>query len=104
LASKNLALTHERRSIIQQFDIDTASTAGSLSSIKFVPIILAIFDYFRALFCTVGSQAPSDINEIPDNSVETHVPNDTDATPAPIPTDDWHPIDRILEHRRFKGK
>jgi hypothetical protein len=55
---------------IQQFDIDTASTTGSLRSIKFVAITLAIADIastiFRALFSTVGSQAPSNGNEIPD--------------------------------------
>ena len=97
---------HALGTAIKQFDDDTASTQGSLKTVKFVALSLTVADIavtiFRSLLSTDGSSTPN----VTEDTSEQPISQQTDAAPAPVtsPADDWHPIEKLLRHRRFKGR
>jgi O-acetyl-ADP-ribose deacetylase (regulator of RNase III)/transposase InsO family protein len=86
-------MAHAAAKAVLKFDTDTASSPGSLRVIKFVSLSLTTADVLVAVFKQLLQN---------DNTVAT----DTSVSP-PEPdkkTTEWHTIDRILRHRKFKGR
>jgi O-acetyl-ADP-ribose deacetylase (regulator of RNase III) len=86
-------MAHAAAKAVLQFDADTATKPGSLRVIKFVSLSLTTADVLVAVFRQVLKK-------------EDTVATDTDVPMPPVDNNanEWHTIDRILRHRKHKGR
>jgi O-acetyl-ADP-ribose deacetylase (regulator of RNase III) len=79
---------------VLKFDTDSAAQPGSLRTIKFVALSLTAADALTAAFRLA----------IQESSPDTSGANDATTPPDTTTNDGWYSIERILRHRKHKGR
>jgi O-acetyl-ADP-ribose deacetylase (regulator of RNase III) len=92
---------HAAIKAVQRFDADSALTTESLRLIKFVMLTLSTADVFAAVcreILTGKSSEPPESNETSPSAADAQTPS------SPTASEDWHEIDHIVRHRKYKGR
>jgi O-acetyl-ADP-ribose deacetylase (regulator of RNase III) len=105
-------VSHAAAKALKQFDADTRQAPGSLRQVEFIMLSLTLADTMSAVCREVLPDVQvinQDATPAADNAADVAAPSEVcepcqAAEPEAERTDEWFTIDRLLRHRRQRGK